>query len=137
MQTRLTFKYVLTPEGLRSDQTLVIGATGLIEALEPASGPTDGFFAIPGMPNAHSHAFQRALSGFGEMPHGEDSFWSWREAMYRLANRVTPADMFVIAREAFLDMLRGGFTSVAEFHYVHHMPDDCPGPEMADRKSVV
>jgi len=131
MQTRLTFKYVLTPEGLRPDQTLVIGATGLIEALEPASGPTDGFFAIPGMPNAHSHAFQRALSGFGEMPHGGDSFWSWREAMYRLANRVTPADMFVIAREAFLDMLRGGFTSVAEFHYVHHMPDDCPGPEMA------
>ncbi len=131
MQTRLTFKYVLTPEGLRRDQTLVIGASGLIEALEPGIGHADGFFAIPGMPNAHSHAFQRALSGFGEMPHGGDSFWSWREAMYHLANRVTPADMFVIAREAFLDMLRGGFTSVAEFHYVHHMPDGRPGPEMA------
>ena len=131
MQMRLTFKYVLTPEGLRRDQTLVIGASGLIEALEPGNGQVDGFFAIPGFPNAHSHAFQRALSGFGETRAGEDSFWSWREAMYRLANRLTPADMFVIAREAFLDMLRGGFTSVAEFHYVHHMPDGRPGQEMA------
>ncbi|MGA9853842.1 MAG: formimidoylglutamate deiminase [Gammaproteobacteria bacterium] len=131
MQTQLTFKYLLTPEGLQPDQTLVIGDTGLIEALRPGKGPADGFLAIPGMPNAHSHAFQRALSGFGEAHAGADSFWSWRETMYRLANRVTPEDMFVIAREAFLDMLRGGFTSVAEFHYVHHMPDGRPGPEMA------
>ncbi|MGH8398019.1 MAG: formimidoylglutamate deiminase [Gammaproteobacteria bacterium] len=131
MQTRITFKYVLTSGGLRRDQTLVIGAAGQIEAFEPARGTSDGFLALPGMPNAHSHAFQRALSGFGEQAHGGDSFWSWREAMYRLANRVTPEDMFVIAREAFLGMLRGGFTSVAEFHYVHHMPDGRPGPEMA------
>ncbi|MDE2196419.1 MAG: formimidoylglutamate deiminase [Gammaproteobacteria bacterium] len=130
MHTRLTFKYVLTPEGLRGNQTLVINAAGIIETLQPAGGKTDGFFAIPGLPNAHSHAFQRALSGFGETPRGEDSFWSWREAMYRLANRVTPEDMFIIAREAFLEMLRGGFTSVAEFHYLHHMPDGGAGPEM-------
>ena len=130
MHTRLTFKYVLTPDGLRHNQTLVVGAGGLIEALEPGGGKVDGFFAIPGMPNAHSHAFQRALSGFGEQPRGEDSFWSWREAMYRLANRLTPEDMFIIARKAFLEMLRSGFTSVAEFHYVHHMPDGRPGPQM-------
>ncbi|MGH8283423.1 MAG: formimidoylglutamate deiminase [Gammaproteobacteria bacterium] len=131
MQTRLTFKYVLTPAGLRRDQSLVVDPAGVIEAFEPARGAADGFLALPGMPNAHSHAFQRALSGFGEQAHGGDSFWSWREAMYRLANRVTPEDLFVIAREAFLDMLRGGFTSVAEFHYVHHMPDGHRGPEMA------
>ncbi|MGH8378426.1 MAG: formimidoylglutamate deiminase [Gammaproteobacteria bacterium] len=131
MQTRLTFKHVLTAGGLRRDQTLVVGAAGLIEDFEPARGASDGFLALPGMPNAHSHAFQRALSGFGEQANANDSFWSWREAMYRLANRITPEDMFVIAREAFLDMLRGGFTSVAEFHYVHHMPDGRPGPEMA------
>lgn len=131
MQTRLTFKYLLTPDGLRRDQTLVVGAGGLIESIEPAQGLADGFLALPGMPNAHSHAFQRALSGFGEQAHGNDSFWSWREVMYRLAERITPEDMFVIAREAFLDMLRGGFTSVAEFHYVHHSPDGRPGPEMA------
>lgn len=131
METRLTFKHVLTPEGLRQDQTLVIGATGLIEALQPGSGRTDGFFAIPGMPNAHSHAFQRALSGFCERLQGPDSFWTWREAMYQLANRVTPDDLFIIAHEAFLEMLRGGFTSVAEFHYIHHSPDGRPGTEMA------
>jgi formimidoylglutamate deiminase len=131
MQTRLAFEYLLTPEGIRHNQALVINAEGLIERIEPAHGGSDGFFAIPGMPNAHSHAFQRALAGYGETPHGEDSFWSWREAMYRLANRVTPEDMFIIAREAYREMLRGGYTSVAEFHYIHHMPDGRPGPEMA------
>jgi formimidoylglutamate deiminase len=131
MQTRLTFNYVLTPDGVLQNLTLVIGPSGLIEALESGDAQADGFLAVPGVPNAHSHAFQRALSGFGESGTGQDSFWSWREIMYRLANRVTPADMFVIAREAFFEMLRGGFTSVAEFHYVHHMPDGRHGPEMA------
>lgn len=131
MPTQLTFKYLLTPEGIRRDCRLSVDEAGMITAIEPASGPADGYFAIPGMPNAHSHVFQRALAGFGEVPSGEDSFWSWRDAMYRLARRVTPDDMFAIAQEAFLDMLRGGFTSVAEFHYLHHLPDGRPGPEMA------
>jgi formimidoylglutamate deiminase len=131
MHTRLTFKYILAPEGIRKDCMLSVDETGMITAMEPATGPIDGYFAIPGMPNAHSHAFQRGLSGFGEVPSGQDSFWSWREAMYRLARRVTPEDMYAIAHETFLDMLRGGFTSVAEFHYLHHLPDGRPGPEMA------
>ena len=131
MQTRLSFEYILTPTGMVRDQALVVGADGRIERIEPRGGsPYDGFLAIPGMPNAHSHAFQRALAGYGEVPRGEDSFWSWREAMYRLANRVSPEEMFIIAREAFWDMLRGGFTSVAEFHYLHHMPDGRPGAQM-------
>lgn len=131
MHTRLTFKYLLTPEGIREDCALDVDKTGMITAIEPADGPADGYFAIPGMPNAHSHVFQRALAGFGEVPRGEDSFWSWREAMYRLARRVTPDDMYAIAHEGFLEMLRAGFTSVAEFHYLHHLPDGRPGPEMA------
>ena len=131
MQTRLAFEYILTPKGMVRDQALVVGADGRIERIEPrGAGPCDGFLAIPGMPNAHSHAFQRALAGYGEVPSGQDSFWSWREAMYRLANRVSPEDMFIIAREAFWDMLRGGYTSVAEFHYLHHMPDGRPGAQM-------
>jgi formimidoylglutamate deiminase len=130
MQTRLAFEYILSPEGLLRDQALVLDGEGRIVRIEPAAGRHDGFLALPGMPNAHSHAFQRALSGFGETPKGEDSFWSWREAMYRLANRMTPEDMFIIAREAFWDMLRGGFTSVAEFHYLHHLPDGRPGAHM-------
>jgi formimidoylglutamate deiminase len=131
MQTRLAFEYILTPSGLVHDQALLVDAEGRIERMEPAQGRHDGFLAIPGMPNAHSHAFQRALSGFGEVPYGRDSFWSWREAMYRLANRINPEEMFIVAREAFWDMLRGGYTSVAEFHYLHHMPDGAPGPIMA------
>lgn len=131
MQTRLAFEYILTPAGIQRDQALVLDAEGRIQRIEPAKGQCDGFFAIPGMPNAHSHAFQRALSGFGEAPVGQDSFWSWREAMYRLAKRISPEEMFIVAREAFWDMLRGGFTSVAEFHYLHHLPDGAPGPIMA------
>ena len=130
MQTRLAFEYILTPDGLLRDQALALDANGRIARIEPSHGPYDGFLALPGMPNAHSHAFQRALSGYGEAPRGEDSFWSWREAMYRLANRVGPEEMFHIAREAFWDMLRGGYTSVAEFHYLHHMPDGRPGAQM-------
>ncbi|HET7922739.1 MAG TPA: formimidoylglutamate deiminase [Gammaproteobacteria bacterium] len=131
MDTTLAFKYVLTPAGLRRDCRLSVDETGMITAVEPAEGPVDGYFAIPGLPNAHSHAFQRALAGHGEATSGEDSFWSWREAMYRLARRVTPEDMFVIARHAFTEMLRGGFTSVAEFHYLHHLPDGTAGADMA------
>ncbi|MGE5624731.1 MAG: formimidoylglutamate deiminase [Bacillota bacterium] len=130
MQTRLAFEHILTPDGLLRHQALVLDGQGRIARIEPARAPFDGFLALPGMPNAHSHAFQRALSGYGEAPRGQDSFWSWREAMYRLANRVAPEDMFHIAREAFWDMLRGGFTSVAEFHYLHHMPDGSPGAHM-------
>src|SRR5690242_5759629 len=101
MQGRLAFEYILTSAGLVRDQVLVVAADGRIERIEPNPGqPCDGFLALPGMPNAHSHAFQRALAGYGEAAGGgHDSFWSWREAMYRLANRVTPEDLFVIARE--------------------------------------
>ncbi|MGH8282104.1 MAG: amidohydrolase family protein, partial [Gammaproteobacteria bacterium] len=116
MHTRLSFKYLLTRDGLRADQTLVVGGNGIIEAIEAGGQGGHGFCALPGMPNAHSHAFQRALSGFGEQARGQDSFWSWREAMYRLAARITPEDLLVIARQAFREMLRAGFTSVAEFH---------------------
>lgn len=131
MPTRLSFKYLLTPDGLRADQTLVVGSDGIIAAIESGGQGSHGFFALPGMPNAHSHAFQRALSGFGEQARGQDSFWSWREAMYRLAGRITPQDLLVIARQAFREMLRAGFTSVAEFHYLHQLPGDRFGLEMA------
>lgn len=130
MQSRLAFEYILTPDGVIRDQAMVLDAQGRIVRFEPRGADCDGFFALPGMPNAHSHAFQRALSGYGEVPRGENSFWSWREAMYRLANRIGPEDMFCVAREAFWEMLRGGFTSVAEFHYLHHMPDGRPGAQM-------
>lgn len=84
-----------------------------------ASGPL-----LPGMPNLHSHAFQRAMAGLTEYrANPADSFWSWRDLMYRFAARITPDDLAAIARWLYAEMLKAGYTSVCEFHYVHHAED--------------
>jgi formimidoylglutamate deiminase len=75
---------------------------------------------VPGMPNAHSHAFQRAMRGNTEFRlSARDSFWTWRQAMYALANRIEPRDLELLAAQLFIEMLKSGYTSVAEFHYLH------------------
>src|ERR1700733_12787951 len=82
---------------------------------------------VPGMPNAHSHAFQRALAGNTEYrSSARDSFWTWRRAMYALANRVEPDDLQTLATQLFIEMLKSGYTSVAEFHYLHRKRDGTP-----------
>ncbi len=79
---------------------------------------------VPGLPNLHSHAFQRAMAGLTERRGLEaDSFWTWREQMYRFVERLTPDDLEAIAAFAYMEMLEAGFTWVAEFHYLHHQPD--------------
>jgi len=128
----LRFRHILTPDGIERHKRIGIDGQGRIVSVTDEQGDVfDGWLALPGIPNAHSHSFQRGLVGSGETAHGEDSFWSWREAMYRLAQNITPDDIRSIAAQAFADMLRAGFTSVAEFHYLHHLPDNSPGPEMA------
>ena len=83
--------------------------------------------ALPGMPNTHSHAFQRAMAGLAEYRVRErDSFWTWRETMYRFANRITPDDQRHIAAQLYVDMLKAGYTTVTEFHYLHHAPGGSP-----------
>ena len=76
---------------------------------------------IPGLCNAHSHAFQRALAGRTEKrsPAGKDSFWTWRARRYELAGSLDAAALAAIARQAYTEMLSSGYTAVAEFHYVH------------------
>jgi formimidoylglutamate deiminase len=90
-------------------------------------------FSLPGMPNVHSHAFQRALRGVGERPapeaHAEDDFWSWREAMYALAGSLDPHSMREAGRRAYAEMVAAGYGAVGEFHYVHHQPDGTPYAE--------
>ncbi len=131
MLRQLSFEYVLTGAGLERGRRIRLDAQGRIAAIEAVtSGPWDATFVVPGMPNAHSHAFQRALAGVRETP-ASDSFWSWREAMYRIANTLDADDLYVVALRAFADMLRSGFTSVGEFHYVHHDPEGVPTAEMA------
>jgi len=86
---------------------------------------------IPAMPNAHSHAFQRALRGRAERatPARDDDFWTWRTEMFRLAGSLDPASMRQLARETFSEMVGAGYGVVGEFHYVHHQPNGTPYPE--------
>lgn len=83
---------------------------------------------LPGMVNAHSHAFQRVIRGKTEYRSSEqrDSFWTWRELMYSAATRLTPEDIYDASRMAFLEMALSGITAVGEFHYLHHAPDGTP-----------
>ena len=76
---------------------------------------------LPGLANAHSHAFQRALRG--RTQHGRGSFWTWREQMYALAERIDPDTYLALARATYAEMALAGITTVGEFHYVHHTPE--------------
>ncbi len=87
--------------------------------VDRAAGPL-----MPGMPNLHSHAFQRAMAGLTEYrANASDTFWSWRDLMYRFAARITPETLAAVAYWLYVEMLKAGYTSVCEFHYVHHAPD--------------
>ncbi len=80
--------------------------------------------AIPGLVNAHSHAFQRAFAGLAERRNvDQDDFWTWRDRMYRVALRITPEQQRAIAAQLFLELIRGGYTQVCEFHYLHNDSD--------------
>jgi len=87
----------------------------------------DGGWSVPGIANLHSHAFQRAMAGLAErQTHPEDSFWTWREIMYRFAARMDPDSTYAVATQLYAAMLEAGYTTVCEFHYVHHQPDGTP-----------
>jgi len=82
---------------------------------------------LPGLVNAHSHAFQRAFAGQAERRDGEhDDFWSWRDRMYGVALRITPEELRSVATTLYRELLAGGYTHVCEFHYLHHAPDGAP-----------
>ncbi|MCH8158795.1 MAG: formimidoylglutamate deiminase [Proteobacteria bacterium] len=125
--TRVFARKALLPDGWADDVRLVI-ADGRIASLErgASAAPDDTLVGsvIPGLCNAHSHAFQRALAGHTEQrsPAGHDSFWTWRERMYELAGVVDAKALTAIARQAYCEMLASGYTSVAEFHYLHRDP---------------
>jgi formimidoylglutamate deiminase len=97
-------------------------ATGILDPppqAERLAGPV-----LPGLVNAHSHAFQRACAGLTERREREDDdFWSWREHLYRIAARIEPAQLQAIAAQLYLELLRVGYTHVCEFHYLQHRPD--------------
>ncbi len=101
---------------------------------EPIAVETVDGFALPGFQNAHSHAFQFVMAGMAEVhPEGiDDDFWTWREAMYQCALSVNPDEVEAIASMLYAEMLRHGYTHVAEFHYLHHDKDGKPYPHLAE-----
>lgn len=106
---------------LRIDAGRIVGVE---LGVEPETGERVAGPALPGLPNLHSHAFQRGMAGLAEVrgPSG-DSFWTWREVMYRFLDRLGPEEMHAIASLAYVEMLEAGFTRVGEFHYLHHDQD--------------
>ncbi|WP_447882408.1 formimidoylglutamate deiminase [Serratia fonticola] len=125
----------LLPTGWAHNVRLEVDAHGQLAQVTPNTD-SDGCLrlhgdVVPGMPNLHSHAFQRAMAGLAEVAgNPQDSFWTWRDLMYRLVQRLTPEQVGVIARQLYIEMLKGGYTQVAEFHYLHHTPE---GKAYADR----
>ena len=84
---------------------------------------------LPGMVNAHSHAFQRAFAGLAECREGDgDDFWSWRNQMYGVALKITPQVMYATARQLYTELKQGGYSHTCEFHYLHHQPSGAPYP---------
>jgi formiminoglutamate deiminase len=123
----LWFASALLPDGWATGVRLT-AADGRIERIETGTAPRDTderhTVGVPGIPNVHSHAFQRGLAGLTERrgPTG-DSFWTWRELMYRFVERLEPEGLEAIAALVYAEMLEGGFTHVGEFHYLHHDRD--------------
>jgi formimidoylglutamate deiminase len=103
--------------------------------------PDTSGWALPGIANLHSHAFQRAMAGLaerrGEGAAGEDSFWTWRETMYRFASRFDPDTLHAVAAQLYTEMLEAGYTTVCEFHYLHHAPDGRPYADPAAMSSAL
>ncbi|HEX3351097.1 MAG TPA: formimidoylglutamate deiminase [Acetobacteraceae bacterium] len=124
----LFFDRALLPDGWASDVRIAVTADGDIAAIETGAAAAGASFhaevAVPGLPNLHSHAFQRGMAGLSERGGpGDDHFWTWREVMYLFLGELTPDDVEAIAELAYAEMLESGFTGVAEFHYLHHDRD--------------
>lgn len=133
----LWFEAALLPDGWAQD-VLIGVAGGRIASLATgvARSPTDegGGVALPGVANVHSHAFQRGMAGLTEARGpSDDDFWTWRKLMYRFLDRGGPEEIEAITALAFMEMLEGGFTRVAEFHYLHNDPS---GAAYLDRAEI-
>ncbi len=136
----LQFEHLHQPEGWLSPGFVEIDAAGTIARISavrprdwPETAPAIRGFAIPGMPNVHSHAFQRAMAGFAEhRGHPTDTFWTWRETMYSFASALEPETLEDLTAMAFLEMVKAGYTSVGEFHYLHRDRNGKPYADPAE-----
>jgi formimidoylglutamate deiminase len=138
---KLFARHALLPDGWASDVLIEWDRAGAITAVTPgvlvpqqgSAGAMHVEYALPGMINLHSHSFQRALGGRTEKAgDSKDSFWTWRDLMYRFARNITPAHIEAIAAQLFSECLRHGYTSLCEFHYVQRAPDGAMYPRPAE-----
>ena len=140
--TRILFlDRALLPQGWARNVRIEV-ADGVINALTcDATGEgaeRHPGIAVPGLPNLHCHAFQRAMAGLAERRGpANDSFWTWREVMYRFLAELTPDDVEAIAAFAYMEMLEAGYTTVCEFHYLHHGPDGYPYDDLGELASRI
>lgn len=140
---KVFFDEALLADGWARKVALEVDDAGSIRSLHRDADPQGHEHvpgvAIPGMPNLHSHAFQRAMAGLAERASGSgrDSFWSWREVMYHFVERLEPADCAAIAEQLYLEMAKQGYCRVAEFHYLHHDRDGRPYGERAEMSHAV
>jgi formimidoylglutamate deiminase len=135
---RLFLETALLPSGWAQNVLIGCDASGRIasiavDAVPPPDSNRLRGIALAGMPNLHSHAPQRAIAGLGERSGSEaDSFWSWREAMYRAIGRIGPEQLEAVATQLYIEMLKAGYTTVGEFHYLHHDFDGQPYADPAE-----
>ena len=134
--TTLFATQALLPDGWASNVRISIDGTQ-ITAIESGAAPQPGderhAIVLPAMPNLHSHAFQRGMAGLAETRGpSTDSFWSWREVMYRFALAMTPDQVEAVAAQLYVEMLESGFGRVGEFHYLHHDRDGKPYANIAE-----
>lgn len=140
VERTLSCASVLTPGGWLAPAVINLDNMGFIESAEqlPDNTPVDHGHVIPGMPNLHSHAFQRQMAGLSGLPGPEgDSFWGWRELMYRLALRIQPDQLQAITAFLQVEMLENGYTSCAEFHYLHHQNNGKPYDNLAEMSGQI
>ncbi len=121
------FKSALLPDGWQSNVRLTV-EQGIIQTVvvntKPQAQDVHKSVVIPAMPNVHSHVFQRAMAGLTEYKsQGQDSFWSWRDLMYQMANELDADTLYAVAKRCYTEMAAAGFASVCEFHYVHRAKD--------------
>ncbi|CAN7606109.1 formimidoylglutamate deiminase [Mesorhizobium sp. LjRoot246] len=126
----------LLPTGWHNNVRITFGKgriTGVESGATAVAGDECHAILLPGMPNLHSHAFQRGMAGLAELRGpSADSFWSWREVMYRFALSMTPDQVEAVAAQLYVEMLEAGFSRVGEFHYLHHDRDGKPYANLAE-----
>src|SRR5690606_33611479 len=133
----LFFDHALLPDGWARNVAVAV-ENGQIRDVKSDITPPEGAervpgIAIPALANLHSHTFQRAMAGLAERRGpANDSFWTWREVMYRFLGQLNPDDVEAIAAFAMMEMLEGGFAAVAEFHYLHHDPAGVTYDDLAE-----